>query len=346
MGIERRKRWATHRDVARLANVSTAVVSYVINDGPRATSPEVRARVLKAIEELDYHPNAFARGLRAQRTHTIGFVVNSYYPLEVFAAPYSSSILTGLAAELKDQDNYLQIYPMLLGEDLAPLIKLLRSRRLDGIVIRLIQDPPATDSLIEAVAATDVPCVCIERPAAARFNFKSVTYDDALGARIAVRYLFEQGHRRIGHLCGDLRYATAQARLEGYRQSVGDLGMVVDEQLIQGNTWDGAHAMVGIRHMLALADPPTAIFAANDNLAFAALNLLRAHQKLVPRDIAVVGFDDIPLARQVTPPLTTVRVPLLELGRRAADLVLRLIEGDDGAESETLPVELIRRGTA
>jgi DNA-binding LacI/PurR family transcriptional regulator len=346
MGIERKKGRATHRDVARRANVSTAVVSYVINDGPRPTSPEVRARVLQAIEELDYHPNAVARGLRAQRTQTIGFVVNSYYPLEVFASPYSSGILTGLATELKAEGYYLLIYPMVIGEDLGPLRRLLRSRRVDGVVVRLIQDTPASDDLMEVIAATDIPCVCIERPCAAHFNVKSVTYDDALGAYTATHHLFEKGHRRIAHLCGDLRYATAQARLQGYRRAVADLGMRVDEQLIQGNTWDRADAMVGMRQLLALVDPPTAVFAANDSLAFTALDVLRAHQKLVPGDIAVIGFDDTPLARQASPPLTTVRVPLVDLGCRAAELMLCLIEGDDGAESETLPVELILRGTA
>jgi len=345
MGIDRKKRRITHRDVARLANVSTAVVSYVINDGPRPTSPAVRARVLKAIEELRYYPNAFARGLRAQRTDTIGFVVNSYNPLTVFAAPYSSGILTGLAAGLKEQDCYLLIYPMAIGEDPAALNKLLGSGRLDGVVVRLIQDPPATDSLMEAIAAVDLPCVFIERPGAAHFHFKSVTYDDALGAHLAMRYLLERGHRRIGHLSGDLRYAAAQSRLEGYREALRDAGVTVDEHLIQGGSWDTADVAGGMEQLLALADPPTAVFAANDSLALAVLDVLRAHQKLVPQDMAVVGFDDIPHAQQSFPPLTTVRVPLVDLGRRAVDLVLRLIEGDDGVESETLPVELIQRGT-
>ena len=199
---------------------------------------------------------------------------------------------------------------------------------------------------MEVVAASEIPCVCIERPCASHFDIKSVTLDDALGARIATRYMLEQGHRGIAHLRGDLRYATAQARLDGYLQALDDFGVAVDEQLIQGGTWDKDEVVTSMQQLLALDDPPTAVFAANDNLAFSALDVLRAHEKLVPRDIAVVGFDDIPLARQATPPLTTVRVPLVELGRRAADLVLRLIEGDDGADSEAIPVELIRRGTA
>ena len=345
MSLDRKQR-ITHRDVARRAGVSPSVVSYVLNNGPRSTSRAARARVLRAIEELGYHPNAFARSLRSQRTHMIGFIAYDVFSLDLFVSPYSASILTGLMAELKDHEHYLLTYPQVVGEDVAPLDRLLRSGRLDGVVVRLIQDPPATDALVETLAATGVPCVCIERPCADRFGFKAVTYDDVLGADVATRYLIEQGHRRIAHLRGDLRYATAQARLRGYRQALRDAGLPVDEQLIQGDTWDTADATSGMRQLLALADPPTAIFAASDNLALAGLRVLREQGYRVPQDVAVIGFDDIPEAAQTAPPLTTVRIPLVELGRRAADLVLRLNAGEDEVTSEILPVELIRRGTA
>src|SRR5262245_61007012 len=114
--LERKKR-ATLRDVAARANVSTAVVSYVINRGPRPTSLEVRERVLAAIAELDYHPNGFARGLRARRTHTIGFVTNDYHPLESMSSHYLGSMLNVLIAELKERGYYLLLYPLMIGED-------------------------------------------------------------------------------------------------------------------------------------------------------------------------------------------------------------------------------------
>lgn len=345
MGIDRKQR-ITHRDVARLAKVSTAVVSYVVNNGPRPTSPETRARVLRAIEELGYHPNAFARSLRSQRTHMIGFIANDVFALDVFVSPYSAGILTGLTAELKAHEHYLLVYPQVIDEDLAPLSRLLRSGRLDGVVARLIQDPPLTDRLIEAITAAEVPCVCIERPCAERFGFNVVTYDDEIGATTATRYLVEQGHRRIAHLQGDPRYATAQARLRGYRQALGTAGIAVDPRLIQGATWDPVEAAAAVQTLLALDEPPTAIFAASDNLAIVALNVLRKQGYDAPRDMAVIGFDDIQTAQDTSPPLTTVRIPLVELGRRAADLVLQLAEGGEDVRSETLPVELIRRATA
>lgn len=341
-----RKRRVTQRDVAGRANVSTAVVSYVINDGPRPTSPEVRARVLRAVAELGYHPNAVARGLRAGRTHTIGFVANDYAPLETFGSHYLASILSAMTGELKARDHYLLIYPMAIGEELAPLARLLRSDRLDGLVVRLVHDPPATDELLALIAETHVPCVCIERPAAARFGFPSVTYDDAAGAAAATRYLIERGHRRIAHLHGDLRYATAQARRAGYRRALTEAGLAVDPDLDRATEWSAAQAAVAMRALLRLPAPPTAVFAASDDLGLGALEAARAAGCRVPDDVAVIGFDDIPLAREITPSLTTVRIPLAEIGRRAA----RLVVGDPDRVGEglvdILPIELIPRGSA
>ena len=158
MSMERKKR-VTHRDVARRANVSTAVVSYVINNGPRPTSPETRARVLQAIRELDYHPNAFARSLNTQQTHIIGFITHDVFGDDLFISPYSAAILSGVMAELKAHEHYLLTYSQVIGEDVAALEKLLRSGRLDGVIVRLVQDPPATDQLLKTIAATKLPCM-------------------------------------------------------------------------------------------------------------------------------------------------------------------------------------------
>lgn len=341
-----RKKPATQRDVARRANVSTAVVSYVINNGPRPTSPAVRERVLQAIAELDYHPNAFARGLRARRTHTIGFVANDFYPLESFGSHYLASILSALTAELKAHGYYLLMYPLMIGEDLSPLDQLLRSERLDGVVVRLVQDPPATDALLDVIARSGVPAVCIERPGAARFGIRCVTYDDAAGAHAATSYLVGRGHTRIAHLHGDLRYATARARRQGFRQALIDAGLPVDHRLIRGCTWSTSRATREMRHLLAVDEPPTAVFAASDDIALGALEALRAAGRRVPADVALVGFDDIPLAQELTTPLTTVRLPLAEIGRHAARLLTGSNDERPAALTDVLPVKLIRRKSA
>lgn len=345
----RQKKRVTHRDVAKLAGVSTAVVSYVVNNGPRATSPDVRERVLNAIRELDYHPNAFAQGLRARRTHTIGFIVNDYSPFDVFLSPYSAGILTGLTEQLKARNYYLLVYPMVIGEDMRDLELLLRSGRLDGVVVRLVQNPPETDALLDMIAASQVPCVCIERPGAERFGFSAVVYDDLRGAYAATSYLIERGHKRIAHISGDQRYLSARMRLSGYKQALIDHGITVDERLIYGDDWAPAVARAGVAHLMAQTEPPTAIFAAYDVGAFSTIEELRRRGLRVPEDVAVVGFDDVELATLIVPALTTVRIPLLELGRRAADLVLDAIEAPSerySAQTDVLPVELVQRDSA
>jgi LacI family transcriptional regulator, galactose operon repressor len=257
-------------------------------------------------------------------------------------------VLTGLAAELKGNGYYLLVHPLLIGEDLGPLGRLLRSGRLDGVVVRLVESAPANDALLELVAAARLPCVCLERPVDARFGFASVLFDNVCGAHAATSYLIGRGHRRIAHLQGDPRYESARGRREGYERALREAGRSVDEQLIQGDEWKPTSVDAAVRRLSALADPPTGIFAANDSLAFRAIEVLRTDGRRIPEDVAIVGFDDIPLAQEMLPPLTTVRIPLAEIGRRAAARVLQLIEsGQSGsAEAELVPAELIRRGTA
>lgn len=337
----------THRDVARLAGVSPAVVSYVVNGGPRSTSAETRDRVLQAIQELGYYPNAAARGLRIQRTQTVGFVDCDYSPLDVYVSPYSAGILTGLTAALAASDHHLLISPLLIGQDLGPLQRILRGGRLDGVVVRLVEDSAAADALLEMIAETGTPCICIERPADPRFGFSSVMVDDESGAFEATSYLIDRGHRRIAHLAGDRRYASALARRAGYERALATHGLPADPALVQVESWTPLAVDAALLQLQALAEPPTALFAANDSLAFRAIELSRAAGGRVPGDLAVVGFDDIPLAQEMVPPLTTVQIPLNEVGRRAACHLLDLIEHTEAPPTtEILPVRVIPRGTA
>ena len=162
-------------------------------------------------------------------------------------------------------------------------------------------------------------------------------------------YLIAQGHRRIGHIYGDLRYLTARLRLDGYRCALSDHGIHADDELIAGGTWTAETARAGVAHLFSGAHPPTAIFVASDDLAFIVIEEIRNRGYRIPADVSVIGFDDVELARQKDPPLTTVRIPLIELGRRAVDLVLDTIQaGPDNisTRAEVLPVELVRRGSA
>jgi len=341
----KREQRVTQRDVAERAGVSTAVVSYVINNGPRPTSPEVRERVRRAIAELNYHPNVVARGLRARQTHTIAFVAHDFRPYESFGSHYLSSILSAMTGALHDHGYYLLMFPLAIGEDPTPLSTLLHSGRIDGIAIRLVEDPPQTDAILSLIEASGVPCVCLERPGPTHFGFSTITYDDAGSAYTATRHLIEQGHRRIATIAGDLRYATARARLEGYRRAIEEAGLPLDPALMTGAEWSTRQAGARTRTLLDLPDPPSALFAASDDMAIGAVNAARNRGLRIPGDLAVVGFDDIPLADEIVPTISTVRIPLAAMGARAAELLVNPDAQPVGqpANVETFPTELIRR---
>ncbi len=302
--------------------------------------------MLEAIDELDYHPHAFARGLRSQRTYTVGFIACDYSPLDVFVSPYSAGVLTGLAAELKDNGYYLLVHPLGIGEDLTAIGSLLRSGRLDGVVVRLVDATPASDELLELIALARLPCVCVERPVARR-GVGAVLFDNDHGAQTATSFLVGRGHRRIAHLSGDPLYESARSRRLGYEQALREAGIGVDPRLVQGGSWDPLTVEAAIQQLFCLVEPPTAIFAANDSLAFRAVEVLRTRGVRIPEDVAIVGFDDIPLAQEMSPPLTTIRIPLAEIGRRAAAQVRQLIDAEQPGTGQVdlVLAELVQRST-
>src|SRR5262249_2793220 len=156
-------------------------------------------------------------------------------------SPYSAGILTGLAAELKEHNYYLLVHPLLIGEDLSALGGLLRSGRLDGLVVRLVE-PAAEEyaALLELIVSARIPCVCLEQPADPRFGLDSVLLDSEAGAYAATMFLINRGHRRIAHLQGDPLYASARERRRGYARALQDAGLSVDPDLIHGDSWDPA----------------------------------------------------------------------------------------------------------
>jgi len=247
---------------------------------------------------------------------------------------------------LKEAEHFLTVYPVGLTEDLTALRRFLRGGRLDGVVVRLAQDPPADDGVLEVIRDSGIPAICIER-IAPHFDLPSVTIDEQTGGYEATRYLIERGHRRIAHIHGDLRYLSARTRVQRYRQAMADVSLPVDEALICGGTWAPADGAAAMAALLALPQPPTAVFAANDSLAFGAMQVLQTRCMKIPDDIAIVGFDDIPLAAETQPPLTTMRIPLVEMGRQAARLILEVIHSE-GKQTRSIlvPTELIQRKSA
>ncbi|MCC2979000.1 LacI family DNA-binding transcriptional regulator [Sphingomonas sp. IC4-52] len=319
---------ATIRDVARRAAVSVASVSRALN-GASNVHPDTRARVLAAADELGYVPHAGARSLSLARTHAIGVVLPDLH------GEFFSEMIRGLDREASVRGYHLLLSNIQPDRDHA--VQALRAMRgrVDGLVIMAPHvDPPALAPMLPA----SLPTVMINTHAAPGASMLRV--DNGAGAEAMIHHLAQIGRRRIVHIAGPASNSDAQQRLQGCKAA---LPSHVDLRVVEGDFTEvsGAEA---IKRLLTSNADFDAVFAANDMMALGALQALRSAGRRVPKDVAVAGFDDVPLARYLS--LTTIRVHMADIGARAA---ARLIErlGTPGSEpfDELIVPALVVRGT-
>jgi LacI family transcriptional regulator len=331
----------TMADVAREVGVSTMTVSRVIND-KGDVSPATRLRVIEAIERLGYRPSSIARSLATHHTGTLGLVIPDV------ANPFFAEIARGV-----EEVAYAQGYNVFLcntDEDPARELEVLGSleeKRVDGIVLcssRL--DSASLRLVIESHAAVTLVNRRID---GAGPGVGMVRVDDRMGGRLATTHLLDQGHTAIGFLSGPPGSHSGQLRLQGYREALLAAGLAYDEAWIAGCSPVAEAGRAAALQLLQKVPTLTALLCYNDLVAVGVLQACVERGRRVPRDLAVVGFDDIPLAALVTPALTTCRVPRHELGTRAVELLLERIRGDamERPEEEiVLQPELVVRESA
>ncbi len=324
---------ATIRDVARAAGVSVATVSRVLNDNVRVKS-ETRVRVKQAATQLDYTPNEAARSLITSRTHALGVLLPDLY------GEFFSEVLRGV--DLRARRDGLHLLVSSSHADSADLVGALRAMR--GRIEGLIVMAPDLDtaSLVKA-AGPGFPLVLLD-PGVRAVGVDSISIDNLGGAATAVTHLLDLGHRRIATIAGPTQNADARQRLDGWRKSLETRGITPDPAFVTRGDFTEPSGYAAVARVLALRPRPTAIFVANDYMAIGAMSALAQAGLRVPEDMAVVGFDDIAMARYLNPPLTSVNVDLLDLGARA---VQRLIDGKNGVSSrrrhEVTPATLVIR---
>lgn len=327
----------TMREVAALAGVGIKTVSRVVNGEP-GVSVEKHARVRSAIERLDYQRDLNASMLRrtGRRTATIGLV------LEDVGNPFSSALSRTIEDEARARG--VLVFTGSCDEDPArerEIVATLRERRVDGIL--LVPVGKADHSYLRAERESGTPIVFLDRPA--RFlDADAVLADNHQGARMAVQHLAARGHRRIAFLGDDGAIHTAMEREAGFRAERDAQGLDDDAALVrQGLRGVGmAEAVAG--ELLAMAEPPTAIFAAQNLLTIGAIRALRA--RALDRSVALVGFDDFDLADLLDPPVTVVAQDAAVIGRLAAERLFARIGGEDGPfRRQVVPVALIPRGS-
>jgi LacI family transcriptional regulator len=335
------KRKISIEDIARRAGVSHTTVSRALRDSP-LISPEVREEIKRLAREMNYVPNAIAQSLQNQRTNTIGVVVTS------IADPFYAEVVEGIeqVARSAGLSVLLSASHRDVEQEIAAIDNFYR-RRVDGI---LVADSRISKQHTKQLAQIAVPTVLINSQAEEQSEmFHSVAVDDCLGARLAVEHLVSLGHTSIGYIGVGNRSRSNQQRLEGYRMALteANLPLIDDWVVISDEDYTKTSDVDTGQQMLSklLAARVTSIFCYNDMVAVGALLTCQELSISVPQDLSLVGFDGIALSRYVTPPLTTIRQPMLEIGCHAAQMLLDLLQ-EKSVQNRVLSPFLIERGSS
>ena len=332
-------RRATIRDVARTAGVSIATVSLALSDHPDVAEA-TRQRVKEVADLLGYNPSAVGRALQARRTNAVGLVI-PHSSQHVFSHLYFMEIMAGVSEVLNASGKTLVVSTSPAeDEEEAAYVKILRSQQVDGVIVA---SAALSDDNIARLRASGYPMVFI-----GRYPFDptmpSVGIDDFGGAYQAVSHLLAHGHTRIAHISGPLAHLSALDRYEGYAQALLEAGVVPRPEYCYEGDYSEEAGQAGMQALLALHDPPTALFAANDETAVGAIAVLREAGIEPGAAFPIVSFDDVVIARLITPPLTTVRQPMRLLGMEATRLLLDIMQGRAPEHLQiSLPVELVVR---
>ncbi|MBW8739925.1 MAG: LacI family DNA-binding transcriptional regulator [Streptomyces turgidiscabies] len=334
----------TLEEVAVRAGVGRGTVSRVINGSPRV-SDATRAAVEAAVAELGYVPNTAARALAANRTDAIALVVPEP-ETRFFAEPYFSDILRGVGAAISDTE--MQLLLIFAGSDRERqrLAQYLAAHRVDGV---LLVSTHADDPLPDLLAQLEIPAV-ISGPRSAAETLTSVDSDNYGGGRQAAEHLLSRGRRKVAHITGRLDVYGAQRRVDGYRDALETAGHEVDEDLIEPGDFTEEGGRRAMTRLLARCPDLDAVFAGSDVTAAGARQVLREQGRRIPEDVALVGYDDSAIARHMDPPLTSVRQPIVEMGRAMIDLLLEEVADRRPTASRVLerrrvvlPTELMTR---
>lgn len=332
---------ASITEVARLAGVSTATASRVVSESGYPVSPETRERVLDAARALDYVPNALARGLLKSRVPVVAVIVHD------ITDPYFAEVVRGVE-DAASAAGYLVI-TCSSERDLErerSYVRLLRSIRAAAVVFAGsgVDDKPTTEQIERDLAAMRADGAAVVHLSPHALGGPDVGVDNVAGIAAMVAALVELGHRRIAFLAGPATLYVARDRLTGYRRGLADAGLPFDERLVVHTTFDVEGGAGAVDALLAAGEPFTAISCANDLLALGALQRLAALGIDVPGRVSIAGFDDISTAALTAPSLTTVRLPLREMGRLGFGVAERRLTGDDSPAIQ-LPTEVILRAS-
>ncbi len=325
-------------DVARHAGVSTKTVSRVINDEP-FVAESTRAKVVAAVRELDYAPNVSAQRLASGRSHVLGLVFHNA------AWNYINIVQRALLEKCREEGYGMLMNPCDIERpaDQQEILRLVAQQTVDGFIFT----PPCDNitSLLEQLWSQQIPFVRLA-PRDRQAPLPYVAPDDEQGGYDMTQYLLSLGHERIGFVMGNPDHQASHDRLAGYKAALDAHHLPFDPRLVTPGDFQFDSGLSGGHALLAAELRPTAIFACNDDMAAGVLAAAHERGIAVPEALSVAGFDDVPLARQVWPSLTTIRQPTYEMAQLAAQLLLRSLRGESlETLHHVLPATLVIRGS-
>lgn len=326
------------KDVARLAGVSTSTVSHVINKD-RFVSEAITLKVDEAIKSLNYAPSALARSLKLNQTHTIGMLITAS------TNPFYSELVRGVERSCFER-GYSLVLCNTEGDEqrMNRNLETLMQKRVDGLLLLCTETHQPSQEIMRRYPS--IPTVMMDW---APFDGDSDLIQDnsLLGGDMATQYLIDEGYRRIACIAGPLDKTPSRLRLEGYQRAMARAGIAVEDGFIITSDFEFSGGLKAMQALLTLPVLPQAVFVGNDAMAVGAYQALYQAGLRVPQDMAVVGYDDIELARYMTPPLTTIHQPKDELGELAIDVLIhRMAHPEQAQQRVQLTPELIVRGSA
>lgn len=332
------KKKITIRDVAAAAGVSHQTVSRVINDRPDVAK-ETRQRVWQVIEKLGYQPSAIARSLVSQRSYTLGLITAD------FTDYFFTQVIVGAEIEARKHDYFFMLCSTERNPDDEPeYLRLLTERQVDGILFAR----PSTEQdshHIVSLLRQGVPLVTTVYQVPGE-KLTVVDVDNVDGGLQATQCLIAGGHRRVGMIGGPPGWKSVKDRTQGYRLALEQADLGLDESLIEHGDWSYESGYGAMQRLLETGSHFSALFAHNDRMAIGAIRALQEAGHMIPDDVAIVGYDDIPVAAYCHPPLTTIRQPMQQVGKVATRILIDLIDHPDAErEKVLLKTELVRRGS-
>ncbi|GAB3436154.1 LacI family DNA-binding transcriptional regulator [Phycicoccus ginsengisoli] len=332
----------TLEEVATRAGVGRGTVSRVVNGSPQV-SERTRERVMRAVTELGYVPNMAARALVTRRTGAIALVISE--PEErIFGEPFFAGVVRGITTVVGESSRQLVLALVQNREQAERLDSYLTPQHVDGVLVLSAHD---RDRLPARIQGRGLPIVLCGRPTGTA-ELSYVDVDNVGGARAAVGHLLASGRRTVATIAGPQDMIAGRDRLDGYQQALREAEVAVDDSLVETGDFTEASGTTAMRALLERHPDLDAVFAASDLMALGALRVLRESGRSVPGDVALVGFDDSPVASVTEPALTTVHQPMEQLGREMAHMLLaRINDGQESGPSHlVLDTHLVTRATA